>query len=123
VSTSAAVSALQLAIDELRDQRAELRLRLGEIDSEIKRHEHALDALNGEHSRGRHQRSGIVVLAALNSFGKPVTSTTLFKHPDLVHYAESTLRRALTDLHRRGLIVSVERSPKGNVWVVSDGAA
>ena len=117
---STATEALETALDMLRAERADLRRQIGEIDAQIKRHEQALGVLNGEGRIGRHTRSGTAVLAALRSYSGPVTSTTLYRHPDLANYAEPTLRRTLTGLHRQGLIVSVERTSKGHVWAVAE---
>lgn len=117
---SAAAQGVLMALDELYAQRAELRRQLGEVEAQIKRHEAALNVLNGDHDRRTHTRSGTAVLAALRSYSGPVTSATLLANSDLANYAEATLRRALTSLHRQGLIVSVERTSKGQLWAIAE---
>lgn len=103
----------------LQAELAELRAQRKVIDERIARCEAAVSALNGDFHRLGGRRSataGHAILAALSTFKGPVRTEDLLDQEGLGHYSRSTLRGALSELHRSGRLVPVERTPRGYIW-------
>lgn len=119
--TNPVVEQLQTQVETKRQQREEHTRAARQLDQDITRIEAAIAALSGEapgrFNNKRSRTAGMAILAAHTSFGgKPVNTSTLLDHEDLVHYSRQTLRGALSELHRGGQLTPRERSAKGFIW-------